>query len=798
MRSRYFSILAPVIFFFFSAVCCRHANAQPLTFVHMAGGDGGNDAVDAAGPAARLHAPRGVALDAHGNLYVADELNHTIRRISPAGEVSTLAGLPGVPGSADGPAGKARFNHPFGIAVDGGGTLYVADSENHTVRAVTPQGLVSTLAGLAGQPGSSDGIGSAARFSSPFAVAVDRDGDVWVADYDSSTIRKIAPGGRVMTLAGQTCAPGFVDGKGDAARFNHPTAIALEPSGAALVADNNNAIRRVTKDGTVTTLLDRTSQQSFSPGLATDAMGRVYILDRGQGAVLKLTPAGETAVLAGSPPSQFTIWGSLDGHGGEARFNSPWALAVDAAGTVFVADTGNDLIRKINPAGDVTTLAGLAGAYGHADGIGQNARFFFPRQIAVDRSGNIYVPDNGNHVIRKITPDGAVTTLAGMAGVRGSADGTGSAARFELPSGVAVDPAGNVLVADSGNQTIRKITPDGRVTTLAGEPGFYSSEDGVGSAAHFFSPLGIACDESGNAYVADTGNQTIRKIMPDGRVTTLAGLPGTRGSTDGSGSAALFSSPWGIAVDGAGNVFVSDEFNSTIRKITPDGNVRTVAGRAASWDHIDGNADAARFYFPTGIATDASGNLWIADSWNQAIRMLTPDGEVTTVAGPMASSAPWVDRAYPVGPGRTDGTGSGALFNQPEGIAVGPDGTVFVAEMGNHAIRMGRRALPGDVATIDARTGPTRTPRRLDALASSASNWEWSIIRRPAGSIAGVSSPTSKTPTLMPDASDLYVFRLVASGPAGATISEVQFDAQIHLRLDGGLSPDQTPKRVPR
>lgn len=787
-------LLVPFFLSFFLFHPGGHADAQTWTFTHLAGGDGGHDAVDGAGPAARLHSPRGVALDARGNLYVADSLNHTIRKISPAGEVATLAGLPGVAGSADGSAGAARFNGPFGVAVDGAGTVYVADSRNHTVRAITPDGRVTTLAGRAGEPGSSDGRGSEARFRNPLAIAVDPEGKLWVADYDSSSLRTIAPDGRVTTLAGQACASGFQDGIGAAARFDHPTAIAFEPSGDALVADgNNHAIRRVTREGVVTTLLVLSPDQGFSPGIATDALGNVYILDRGLSSVLERTPAGEITVLVGGAAAR----GSRDGRGSEAGFSEPWAITADASGTLYVADTGNDLVRKMTPGGDVTTLAGLVGAYGHADGAGREARFFAPRQLAVDRRGNAYVPDNGNHVIRKITADGVVTTLAGLAGARGSTDGLGSAARFDLPSGVAVDAAGNVLVADSGNQTIRRITPDGNVTTLAGQPGVYSSEDGVGSAARFYSPLGIACDDRGNAYVADTGNHTIRKITTDGRVSTLAGRPGAPGSVDGPGSAALFDTPYGIAVDPTGNIFVSDHFSAVIRKVSPDGNVSTVAGMAFQWDNVDGTGREARFYFPAGIATDASGNLFVADSWNQAIRRLTPEGEVTTIGGPTGPSAPEVERGYPVDPGRTDGMGSDARFNQPEGIAVGPNGNLFVSDMLNHAIRLGRPALPGDVATIDAQAGQVSVPRRLDALNSSATGWEWSVIRRPAGSVAEISSPTSKAPTFVPDAPDLYVLRLTATGPGGATVSDVPFDAQARLQVGGGPPTRVVRKRAP-
>jgi len=247
---------------------------------------------------------------------------------------------------------------------------------------------------------------------------------------------------------------------------------------------------------------------------------------------------------------------------------------------VYVADTFNHTIRKVTPGGVVTTLAGLAGSSGSADGTGSAARFYNPYGVAVDSAGNVYVADTDNCTIRKVTPGGVVTTLAGLAGNRGSADGTGSAARFYNPFGVAVDSAGTVYVADSRNHTIRKVTPGGMVTTLAGLATSPGSADGTGSAARFYGPMGVAVDSAGNVYVADSSNYTIRKVTPGGVVTTLAGLAGNRGSADGTGSDARFYCPWGVAVDSAGNVYVADSLNHTIRKVTPSGVVTTLAGAA--------------------------------------------------------------------------------------------------------------------------------------------------------------------------------------------------------------------------
>ncbi len=317
--------------------------------------------------------------------------------------------------------------------------------------------------------------------------------------------------------------------------------------------------------------------------------------------------------------------GSADGTGSAARFSNPDGVAVDSAGNVYVSDIFNHTIRKITPTGVVTTLAGLAGASGSADGTGSAARFFQPQNVAVDSAGNVYVADTLNHTIRKITSAGVVTTLAGLAGVAGSDDGTGAGgARFRFPFGVAVDGAGNVYVGDTGNNTIRKITSTGVVTTLAGLAGTSGSADGTGSAARFHQPESVAVDGAGKVYVADSINDTIRKITPAGVVTTLAGLAGVAGSDDGTGRAARFNGAYGVAVDSAKNVYVGDTFNYTIRKITPAGVVTTLAGLAGTPGSADGTGMAARFNAPSGVAVDGAGNIYVADFANDTIRAGTP------------------------------------------------------------------------------------------------------------------------------------------------------------------------------
>jgi D-alanyl-D-alanine dipeptidase len=321
---------------------------------------------------------------------------------------------------------------------------------------------------------------------------------------------------------------------------------------------------------------------------------------------------GSTTTLAGSGSP-----GGANGPGATASFNLPTAIATDASGNLYVADESGNRIRKITPAAVVTTLAG-SGTRGAADGTGTAASFYAPGGVATDALGNIYVADQGNNKIRKITPAGVVTTFAGS-GAPGDMDATGTAASFYDPRGLATDVSGNLYVGDRFNHKIKKITPSGVVTTLAGS-GIAGSADGTGAAASFNSPTGIATDISGNIYVADQDNHCIRKITPNGTVTTLAGS-GMAGSADGTGTAASFNFPRGIAADITGNVYVADEYNNKIRKITPAGVVTTLAGSGAS-AATDGNSAAAAFWGPRGVATDVWGNLYVADAGNNKIRKI--------------------------------------------------------------------------------------------------------------------------------------------------------------------------------
>ena len=669
----------------------------------LAGQPGGLGNVDGDGVAARFCQPCGVAFDAAGNVYVSDYYNYAIRKVTPAGTVTTLAGCVGEPGSNDGTGSSARFDRPLGLAADALGNLYVADSGNCVIRKVTPEGAVSTLAGNAGNAGSADGTGREARFRTPNDVAVDGAGNVYVADTYNHTIRKVTPSGSVTTLAGKVemksgqPVGGFADGKAGTAKFRTPRALAVDGAGNVYVADTDNAlVRKITPAGTVKTMAGSVGITGYLNGtnsaarfsspqsLAVDSAGNVFIADTGNQNIRKMTPAGAVTTVTN----------------GLARFPSPRAVALDRSGNLAVADNDSQTISEIVAKGGLTVLAGSASNHGSTDGKGISAHFNRPCGLTVDRQKNVYVADNFNHVIRRVAPDGVVTTFAGKAWSTGSADGKGDAARFFWPSGMASDGRGNIYVADAGNHTIRKLTAEGAVMTLAGSAGNSGWADGMGGKVRFSWPSDVALDAAGNLYVADRSNHVIRKVTLAGEVTTLAGGAGVCGRADGVGGVARFNNPSGVAVDDVGNVYVADTGNQLLRKVTPSGEVTTLAGCAGIKGGSDGKGCLARFNGLSGAAVDHAGNVFVVDRDNHMVRRVTPGGVVTTLGGlPNMMSA-------------VDGFGCEARFAQPSGVAIDDNGVLYVADACNNRIvagvpyAVGRSVVAATTGKKDCKTDP--------------------------------------------------------------------------------------------
>ena len=705
------------------------AAAQTYDWTTIAG-NAGYGVADGTNSTARFSFPSGVAVDPDGNVYVADTANHTIRKLAPTGTnwaVSTIAGLAGIKGSADGTNSDARFYLPSSVTVHTSGDLFVSDG-NYTVRKLTPRGtnwVVTTIVGLAGSYGSTDGTNSDARFGSfrgnSTGIATDKDGNLYVTDTWNYTIRRLTLVGTnwvVTTIAGLAGSDGSADGTNSDARFFIPQGIAVGANGEVYVADTGNlTMRKLMASGTnwvTRTIAGRalspgsvdginTDARFLGPvGVALDASENLILTDAGNHTIRKLTRLG-TDWVSSTIAGLAGIAGSEDGTNSAARFGIPFGIALDVAGEVYLADSDNHTIRRLTPTGTnwvTSTIAGLAGGHGSTDGTNSAARFFEPYALALDGSGNVYVADTTNSIIRKVSRVGTswvVSTIAGLAGTYGSADGTNTAARFGStsggPTGIAVDSIGNVYVADYGNSTIRKLTPMGTdwvVYTIAGLAGNTGSADGTNSTARFTHPYGIAVDYRGAVYVADTYSYTIRKLTLMGTnwvVSTIAGLGGNPGSRDGFGNAARFGGlaggPNGIAVDGNGVVYVTDGGNFTIRQLRPTGAnwaVSTIAGLVGDSESADGTNNAARFTWPTGIAVDRAGSVYVTDRIGNSVRKLTSVGTnwVTRTIGGLA-----------LNPGSADGTGSVAWFNYPSGVAVDSDGILYVADSRNSTIRVG-------------------------------------------------------------------------------------------------------------
>lgn len=758
------SMLAVLFTAALQAVPVRAAISD-YTWLTLAGPDNVLATFDGIGPEARIHRPTGIATDAGGNVYVAQVYDHVIRKVSPSGEVTTLAGKANQSGGADGKGAAARFNGPHGLAVDRDGRIYVADFHNHAIRSISPAGEVTTLAGVAGYAGYADGQGNMARLSGPTAVALDAAGNVWFGEDGNRVVRKLTPAGQVITIAGRPGYQGSADGHGNLAQFGRPVGLAFDQQGYLYVADQyNHAIRKVTPQGYVTTLAGKSGTEgnqdgsgsaarfSHPFGLTIGSDGNLYVAPVHNHCLRRVTLAGVVSTFVGATNGAV---GSADGTGDRARFWMPHAVAADLQGNLYVADHINNALRRITPQAVVTSIAGVTNMYGAVDGTGASARFWNPNSCRVDRSGNVFVSDHNNCAIRKITPSGQVTTAAGLLGTGGERDGQGAAARFYYPAGLAFDSKGDLYVADYWGYTIRRMTPSGFVTTVAGRPSNPGSDDGPPASARFRGPAWLAFDRAGNLWISDAEGQTVRRMDTNRNVVTVAGQPGVSGSADGPAAAATFNLPRGLAVDEAGNVYVADRRNHTIRKIGTNGIVSTIAGTVGAWGSVDGVGAAARFHEPDDLILDPSGNLIVCGVYNGAIRSITPSGEVSTLAGQFGV---WWGG---------EGTGGEASFNQPQGVDLDAQGNLYVADWGAQCIRRSYPVCP-DRPTIDQTVGLVGAQRQFGTSPRTASSWSWSLIRRPSGSRAQLSSFTTRNPTFTPDVADVYVFRLQATTDSGA------------------------------
>ena len=584
------------------------------------GGDGG-PAVEA-----RLDSPYDVVVDGAGALYIADRGNYRIRRVDTSGTITTVAGTgePGF-GGDEGPAEEARLNNTEGVAVDGSGNLYIADSGNRRVRRVDTAGTITTVAGNGGSGfGGDGGPAVMASLNHPAGVAVDGLGDLYIAESREHMIHRVDASGTITTVAG-TGEPGFGGDGGPAveAQFGGPVSVAVDSTGALYIADTlNRRIRRVDPGGTITTVagigeigysgdggLAVNAQLRYPTGVAVDNTGALYIADSENHRIRRVDVSGTIRTIAGTGESGYSGDGVLATG---AWLHTPGRVAVDGAGNLYIADSGNHRIRRVDVSGTIRTIAGTGErGYGGDGGPAVEAQLGYPVSLAVDGSGALYIADSGNHRIRRVDPAGDITTVA---------------AGLHTPGGVAVDGSGSLYIADSGYHRIRRVDTSGTITTVAGtrERG-YSGDGGLAVKAQLDYPGGVAVDEAGNLYIADTYNHRIRRVDTAGIITTVAGIgEGSESGGAGPAAEAVLNRPQGVAVDRWGNLYIADTDSHRIRRVDSSGVLTTIAGTGQGGFGGDGGpAATAQLNYPTGVAVDEAGKVYVADSRNHRIRVLT-------------------------------------------------------------------------------------------------------------------------------------------------------------------------------
>src|SRR5579871_5903869 len=596
-----------------------------------------------------LDAPLGlmskITLDQKGNPVFSDPGNGMVFRLNPDGTVTVLAGNGLQTYSGDGgQAVNAALHTPQGVAYDSAGNLYITDLDNNRVRMVTPSGIISTVAGNGLQKYAGESIPAVqASLSLPLCVAVDPSNSIYIADLTQSggtRIRKVTPDGIIVTIAGT----------------GQPPASNALPEG---VAAKNAAIGDV-------------------ENMVFDAKGNLYFAEFTASKIRKIDTNGILTTVAGDGQDRFA------GDGGQAvkaSLDQPGGVALDSAGNIYISDTNNNVIRKVNPQGIISTIAGTAGVSGFfGDGRSAlSARLNGAFGLAVDPGGNIFIADTNNFRVREVKSSGTITTVAGNGTFRYFPDGTGAvnAPLFE-PHGIAVDSSGNFYISDTSNSSIRKIDPrTGQISTIAGNGSReYGGDGGPAVNAQVDDPTNVAFDSAGNMYIADTDNEVIRKVAKDGTISTVAGLPDPTGNYlyngDGiSATKAFLDTPIDIAVDSAGNLYISDYGHHRIRKVATNGTISTIAGDGTARFAGDGGpASKASLRFPRGLAFDQSGNLYVVDYGNSRVRRIAAaDGTITTVAG--GGTRIVTNVALPA---------TQAQLTAPLGIALDRAGNMYISE----------------------------------------------------------------------------------------------------------------------
>ncbi|HLK49195.1 MAG TPA: hypothetical protein VKT49_13730 [Bryobacteraceae bacterium] len=703
--------------------------AQQYAISTVAGG--APPATPAPGVSIPIGPPQRLAYDGGGNVYFTS-LN-SVFRLDSAGSVTLIAGnsRPGYSGDG-GPATQAQLNAPQGLAVDPFGDIYIADTGNNRIRQVTPDGLIYTFAGT-GQAGlyPIGGPATQSPLHSPAGVAY-YSGNVYIADSGNHLIRVVTQDGNISIVAGVSY-PGFAGDTGLAllANLQGPQDVAIDSKGVIYIADTGNArIRAVGADGNINTVAGSSGTGFSGDGaaatsaalsqpyaLAVDAQGDIFIADLGNLRVRKVDAKGNINTVAGTGFPGFSGDGSA---ATKATLTLPSGVAVDGSGNVFIADQWNLRVRKV-ASSNITTVAGNGGfSYSGDGGPATRAQFNGPQGVAVDPSGNVFVSDSRNAVVRRIGLDHTIVTLPGTALV--------------FPHGLAADSAGNIYVADSLDNRVKRIGVDGSVVTVAGNgsPGF-AGDGGPATSAQLNGPVGVAVDRANNLYIADFANNRVREVTTDGNINTIAGNgTQTYAGDNASATLAALNGPQGVAVDAAGNVYIADTNNHAIREVTRDGNIHTAAGTGVPGFLGDGGPPtSAQITGPSAIAIDNSGNLYVTDA-TMRVRKIVPGLVITTIAGNGTA-----------GYSGDGGIATLASFNGPAGIALDGSGNLYVADAANNAVRLLQAVAStlsvSAISNAASNQGSTISPGEIVVLYGSGLG--------PSQFTAGVPGPDERLPT---------------------------------------------------